>query len=59
VTVRLNGADTALSCSVGTAGGNCGSGASVPVAAGDDLAIKIESTLNSGAWAFTYSLLFD
>jgi hypothetical protein len=59
LTVRVNGVDTALACSVGTAGGNCGSGASVAVASGDDLSVEIASTLNQGFWTFSYSLVFD
>jgi len=58
--VRLNGANTELTCSVGIAGGDCGSGGkSFAVLNGDQMAVRIVSTYNEGAWTFTYSLLYD
>jgi hypothetical protein len=60
VMVRLNGADTELTCSVGIAGGECGAGGkSITILNGDLLAIRVASTYNEGFWAYTYTLLYD
>jgi len=56
VTVRVNGVPTMLTCTVGFAGGNCGSNDDINVQNGDRLAVEIASTLNQGAWTFTYTL---
>lgn len=61
VTVRVNGFDTALTCSVQTVG-NCGTPANVEVqlAAGDLLAIRIANNLvNEDGVLLTYTLQFD
>jgi len=61
VTVRINGADTALTCTL-TASGNCGTGKSTKVAISknDKLAIEIDSDLaDEGNFVLTYTLLFD
>ena len=60
VTVRLNEADTVLTCTVGTDGGDCGSGAkSVNVVNGDRLAVEVDSTLDQGFFAYSYTMLYD
>ena len=60
ITVRVNEADTILTCAVGTAGGECGSGGkAIAVANGDRLAVKVASTLDQGVWAFTFTLIYD
>ena len=60
VTVRINEADTVLTCTVGTAGGDCGSGGkSIAIANGDKLAVEVASTLDAGFWSFTFSMIYD
>ena len=60
VTVRVNGAPTGLACSVPTAGGACKIiKTPVPILAEDLVAIQIVSTLDAGAWTFSYSIQFD
>lgn len=61
VTVRINGADTVLTCTV-TGTGNCGTGKNkkVAVKTNDRLAIKIDSDLaDEGNMTLTYTLLYD
>jgi hypothetical protein len=61
VRVRINGANTALTCTV-TAGGNCNSpnGTTVAVAANDKLAVRISNNFPGGNdIAYTYTLQFD
>jgi hypothetical protein len=59
VTVRVNGAPTVLTCSVGFAGGGCGSSpqAEAVVTNGDRLAVEVVSTLDQGLWTFTYTVV--
>ena len=59
MTVRVNGADTVLSCQIaGT--GFCTKNASVTVRNNDLLAIRISNNfVNSGITAHTYSLTYD
>lgn len=61
VTVRINGADTALSCSL-TAAGFCNSPsmAKVSLAANDRLTVRVLANLNGASTVvYTYSLLFN
>jgi len=59
VTVRLNGADTLLTCSVnGT--GYCTSTKSVSIPTGGLVALRVQNTfVGSGLAAYTYSLVYD
>lgn len=60
VTVRINGLNTDLTCSVGTAGGDCGSGGkTVALLNGDKLAVRVASTLDQGFFTYTYTLTYD
>lgn len=60
VTVRVNGNDTDLTCSVDFTGGDCkATGIDVVLLSDDRLAIKVVSTLNGGFWAFTYSVRLE
>lgn len=61
VTVRLNGADTPLTCStVGTATCHTPPGASANVSNNARLSVKIANTfVGAGNLSFTYSFLFD
>ena len=60
VTVRLNGANTVLTCSVGTDGGDCGSGGkAIAIADGDKIAIRVVSTLDVGFWTYSYTMIYD
>jgi|GEM_PF-2623998 len=59
VMVRVNGADTALSCSV-TATGDCTDTGSVNISANDRVALEITTDLNTeGNWTLTYSIQFS
>lgn len=59
MTVRISGADTALTCTVfGTS--NCNSNAEVAVRRNDRLAIQIITTLvDEGNFTPSYTLLYD
>jgi hypothetical protein len=59
VTVRVNGSDSALACSVDFEGGECKIPESVTLVSDDRIAIQVSSTLDTGSWAFTYSVKFE
>lgn len=60
LTVRVNGVDTDLTCSVGKDGGDCGSGGkAIAILNGDKLAVRIASTLDQGFWTFTFTMTYD
>jgi len=60
VTVRVNGVNTELTCSVGIGGGDCGSGGkTLALLNGDKLAVRVVSTLDQGFFAYTYTLTYD
>lgn len=60
VTVRINEVDTVLTCTVGTMGGDCGTGGkSIAIANGDRLAVQIDSTLDQGFFTYTYTMIYD
>ena len=60
VTVRINEADTILTCTVGTMGGDCGTGGkSIAIANGDKLAVQIDSTLDQGFFTYSYTMIYD
>lgn len=60
LTVKINGIDTDLTCSVGTDGGDCGSGGkTVALVNGDKLAVRVASTLDAGFWTFTFTMTYD
>ena len=61
MTVRVNGVNTAVACTVNVVG-NCGTGAGpeVVLAAGDLLAVRIDNNLvNEDGVLLTYTLQFD
>jgi hypothetical protein len=60
VMVRVNEADTLLTCSVGIGGGDCGSGGkTIAIAPGDKLAVRVSSTLDTGFWTYSYTMFYD
>jgi hypothetical protein len=60
LTVFVNGSATALTCTVGKAGGECSDLVNtVTLAANSKVAIEIDSTLDQGFWTYTYSLIYD
>jgi len=59
VTVRKNGADTALTCQV-TATGACNANGNVTFATNDKLAVRVSNNFTgSGLMGYSYTLLFD
>ena len=60
MTVRINGLDTELACTVGKDGGDCGSGGkAVALVNGDKLSVRVASTLDTGFWTFTFTMTYD
>jgi hypothetical protein len=60
VTVRVNGADTAMTCTVGGSGQCAYTASTVTINNGDRLAIQVTNDFTgAGNLAFNYSLLFD
>jgi hypothetical protein len=60
VTVRKNGVDTTLACSLAGVAGDCTNGNLVAFATNDRLSIKIVNTLtNAGTVKLTFTLLYD
>jgi hypothetical protein len=59
VTVRVNGIDSALTCSVDFEGAQCKSPEFVTLLNDDRVALQVSSTLNTGSWAFTYSVKLE
>lgn len=59
LTVRVNGVATALTCSLPTVGGICKSTETAVIAAEDLVSIEIDSTLDTGFWTFSYSVVLD